>query len=225
MLRRPAARVVLAAVIAPSILSAQTAGCPSVGQPGAFLCSLGADEQRADSPAGDVKYATELIRMMAPHVSRGDVALLACRLASADQAARHDPGKYIPETAVAAAFNGLMAQVLDKNATPIRTDAQMVHRMREVLAGNFPALFSVKEHLTPCLPDEAVLLVFLLIFNNGRVVVVPPGQPLLPAENAMAAENAADNAQIKLDQYLAAHSAATNLTLFSRLLGDMGINR
>src|ERR1039458_5824601 len=161
--------------------------------------------------------------MLAPHLSRDGVAQLAQRLASADQAARHDPGKYIPETAIATAFNRLMVQVLDKNATPIRTDAQTVHRIRGVLAGKSPALFSIKEHPASCLPNEAVFLIFELTFNNGRVGSVAPGQSLLSAENAMLAENAANDAYIKLDQYLAAHWTWTNMALLKRLLGDMGI--
>jgi hypothetical protein len=216
-------RVALATFIAPSILSAQAAGCPPVGQPDAFLCSLSADAQRASDPAGDLNYATELIRMLAPHLSRDGVAQLAQRLASADQAARHDPGKYVPETAIAAAFNRLMAQVLDKNAPPIRTDAQTVHILRGILAAKAPALFSIKEHPASCIPDEAVFLIFELIFSNGRVVSVTPGQSLLAAENAMLAENAANDAYIKLDQYIAAHWTWTNMALLKRLLGDMGI--
>lgn len=111
-------RVALATFIAPSILNAQAADCPPVGNPDAFLCSLSADAQRAADPAGDLNYATKLIQMIALHVSQGNVTQLAQRLASADQAARHDPGKYIPETAIAAAFNRLMAQVIDKSAPP-----------------------------------------------------------------------------------------------------------
>jgi len=215
--------IVLATVIAPTILSAQAAGCPSVGQPGAFLCSLDADAQRAADPAGDLNYATELIHMMASHLSRDDVAVLARRVALADQAARRDPGKYIPETAVAAAFNGLMAKVLDKKSPPISSDAQTVHRIREVLADNSHALISVKEHPASCLPDEAVLLVFFLIFDNGRVISVPPGQPVGPALTAVYAEQAANDAYIKLDGFLAAHSTWRNMTLLNKLLYNMGI--
>jgi hypothetical protein len=215
--------VALVTFIAPLILCAQTAGCPPIGNPDAFLCSLSADAQRAADPAGDLNYATKLIRMIAPHISQGNVTQLAQRLASADQAARHDPGKYIPETTIAAAFNRFMAQVIDKDAPPIRTDAQTVHRLRWGLVGKSPALFSVKEHPASCLPDEAVFLIFELIFNNGRVVSVLPGQSLPAVEHAMLVENAANDAYIKLDQYLAAHWTWTNMALLKRLLGDMGI--
>jgi hypothetical protein len=216
-------RVALATFIAPSILNAQAADCPPVGNPDAFLCSLSADAQRAADPAGDLNYATKLIQMIAPHVSQGNVTQLAQRLASADQAARHNPGKYIPETAIAASFNRLMAQVIDKSAPPIRTDAQTVHKLRGMLAAKAPALFSIKEHPSSCLPDEAVFLIFELTFNNGRVVSAHPGQSLLSAENAMLAEDAANDASLKLDQYLAAHWTWTNMALLKRLLSDMGI--
>lgn len=215
--------VLSAAVIAIPILNAQTAGSPP--RPDAWANSLSTYAQRAADPAGDLVYATQLIGMMKPYVSQGEFAQLARRLASADQAARHDPKKYVPETAVAAAFNGLMAPVQHNSATPFRTDAQTVHMMRGVLAGSSPALVSVKEHPASCLPDEAVLLVFLLIFNNGRVFTVPPGQSLLSAESEMLGENAADNAFIKLDQNLAAHWKITNMLIFTRLLDDMGMPR
>lgn len=206
-----------------SAATPQTVGCPSVGLPGAFLCSLGADAQRAVDPASDLNYATELIRMIAPHFSRDDVAVLARRLALSDQAAQRDPRRYVSETAVAAAFNGLMAQILDKHATPIRTDAQTVHSLREVLVDNSSALTSVKEHPTSCLPDEAVLLLYLLIFNNGRLISVPGGQQVGAALSAAYAEQAANDAYIKLDEYLTAHWRATNMALFNKLLYNMGI--
>lgn len=226
MVRRMVAPVVwvaLATLITPSAVSAQATGTFSTSGPSTFLNSLSLDAQRADSPAGDLNYATELIRMMASHVSRGDVAQLARRIATADQAARHDPSKYIPEGVVAVAFNGLMAQVLDKSATAIRTDTQTVHRMRGVLAANAPALTSIKEHPASCLPDEAVLLMFELKFSNGRVVIVPRGQPLPPVATSERVEDGAEDAGLRLDRYLAAHSAATNMALFSRMLTDMGI--
>jgi hypothetical protein len=219
----PTMWVTLATFIAPLAVNAQAPGCPSVGQPGAFLCSLGAEAQRAADPAGDLKYATELIGMITPHVSREDRAQMARRLASADQAARHDTGRYVPESSVAAAFNELMAQVRRNNATSFRTDAETVHSLRGILAGNSPALTSLKEHPTSCLPDEAVLLVYLLIFNNGRVGFVPRGQSLLSVENSMAAEDAADNAQMKLDEYLAARWELSNMVLFNKLLHNLGI--
>jgi len=215
--------VALATVIAPSILSAQAPGCPPLGQPGAFLCSLGARAQRAADPAGDMDYATELIQMMSPHVSRDGVVVLARRLALSDQAARRDPQKYTQETAIAAAFNGLMAKVLEKNSPPIRTDVQTVHSLRESLANNSPALSSVREHPASCLPDEAVLVLFLLVVNNGRVVTVPQGQSVTSAFSAKLAEDAANDAEIKLDEYFAAHSETTNMLIFNKLLYSMGI--
>ena len=209
--------------VAPCASGTQTTASPSAGDRNPWANSLSAYAQRADSPAGDLNYARELICMMGPHISCSSLSELAHRLASADQAARHDPRKYVSESAVAAAFNRLMAPVPHDSAAPFQTDARTVHRMRRVLADNFPALTSVKEHPTSCLPDEAVLLVFLLIFDNGRVVVVPRGQSLLAAENSMLAEDAADDAQMHLDHYLAAHWKITNRAIFSRLLQDLGI--
>jgi hypothetical protein len=219
----PTIWVTLATFIATLAVNAQAPGCHPEGHPEAFLCTLGADAQRAADPAGDLKYATELIGMTAHHVSREDRAQLARRLASADQAARHDPGRYVPESSVAAAFNELMAPVKRNNATPFRTDAKTVHILRGVLAANSSDLISVKEHPSSCLPDEAVLLVFFLIFNNGRVVSVPSGQSSLSVENSMLAEDAEDDAQVKLDQYLAARWELSNMVLFNQLFHNLGI--
>ncbi len=221
----PAAWVLLAAFIAPLILGAQAAGSPSAGGPSAFLNSLSAYAQRAASPAGDLSYATELMRMTASHVSQGDFAQLARRLASADQAARHDPTKYIPETAVAAAFNWLMAQAQGNHAGPIRTDVQTVHRFRWFLEAYSPALSSVKEHPASCLPDEALLLLSQLKSNNGKIGFLPRGQPVPRVGETFSVEDAANDAYMRLDQYLAARSAAANMALFSGLLQDMGIQR
>ncbi len=217
------AALVLAMVIPLSSATAQAPESRPVGGKNAFLASLSKYEEHAADPAGDLIYATELIRMTVSHVSRNDLERLARRLASADQAARHDGRKYIPETAIATAFNGLMAQVQDNHATPFRADAQTVHSIREVLAGNSPKLTSVKEHRNSCLPDEAVLLAFLLKLNNGKVVFVPKGQPMPPSVTSMDAEDAGNDADTRLDQYLAAHSMAQNTDLFIKLLDDMGI--
>ena len=215
--------VVPATMIMTSLLSAQTAGSPVAGRPSAYLNTLSTYAQHADSPEGGLKYAMDLMGAAALHVSQGDAAELAHRLASADQVARHDPRQYIPEDAVAAAFNGLMAQIQDSHATPIQTDAQTVHRIRLVLAGNAPVLTSIKEHPTSCLPEEAVLLTILLTFNNGGVVIVPQGQPLPRAGESFRAESSAENAILRLDQYLDSHRTTANMVLFSKLLQAMGI--
>jgi len=221
----PVVWVVSASLIAQLSLTAQAAGSGSVIGPNTFLNSLSKDEQRAESPAGDLNYATELIQMVASHVSRGDAAQLARRLASADQAARRDPRKYVPETAVAAAFNALMARAQGSYATPLGTDTQTVHTLREVLAANSPDLTTVKTHSAFCLPDEAVLLTFLLLTNDGKVVVVPLGQPPPRDVTSGPFADAAVDAKARLEQYVAAHSEAIDLDLFTRMLTEMGIRR
>ena len=229
MTHRMMLRIVLSAVVVPatlimtSLLSAQTAAPAATGGPSAYLSTLSTYAQHADSPEGGLKYATDLMGAAALHVSPGDAAELAHRLASADQTARHDPRQYIAEAAVAAAFNGLMAQIQDSHAKPIQTDAQTVHRIRLVLAGNAPVLTSVKEHPTSCLPEEAVLLTILLTFNNGRVVIVPRGQPPPRVGESFRAESAAENASLRLDRYLDSHRTTTNMVLFSKLLQAMGM--
>jgi len=222
-IKGPVAWVALAALIAPLTLSAQAADSRSVGGPSAFLNSLSIDAQRADSPAGDLSYATELIQMIASHIDGGDVALLSHRLATMDQEARRNGAQYIQEAAVASAFNGMMSQIQGSYATPLRTDAQTVHNLREILAANSPDLTSVNRHPISCLPDEAVLLVFLLLTNNGKVVSIPLGQP--PPRDIASGHfaDATVNAKVRLERYLAAHSKAGDMGLFSKLFTDIGI--
>jgi len=65
----------------PSTSGEQAVGSPSGGDPNAWGKALSADAQRATDPAGDLSYATRLIGMAKPHVSQGDFAKLAQRLA------------------------------------------------------------------------------------------------------------------------------------------------
>jgi hypothetical protein len=69
-----------------------------------------------------------------------------------------------------------------------------------------------------------MLLTFLLERNNGRVVVVPRGQPALAHMGvSMSMTDAGDNADSRMQQYLAAHSPRKDMSLFRRMFADMGI--
>lgn len=221
----PVRWIALAIVNVPLILSAQAAGSSPVGVTNPFLNSLSAFAQRAASPADDLDYATELMRMMGPHVSRGNFTQLARRLASADQAARHDSTKYIRETSVATAFNGLMAQVQGRHSTPFRTDAPSVHNLREFLWSISPGLTSVDSHPDSCLPDEAVLLVILLLANNGKVIVVPRSELPPSVETSEHLTFAEMNASARVEKFIVTHSRATNMKLFDKMLDDLGIQQ
>jgi hypothetical protein len=219
-----AAFVVLTAPVTAPQLSAQGVGSHSAPTPFPFLDSLSRYEQRATNPPGELEYATVLVRLTASHLSQNDSSLLAERLARANQEARHDDTKLIPEAAVVEAFNAWMAQVQGSYSISSRTDAQSVHGMREVLAANSSDLTSVRTHHGSCLPDEAMLLTFLLERNNGRVVVVPRGQPALAHMGvSMSMTDAGDNADSRMQQYLAAHSPRKDMSLFRRMFADMGI--
>jgi hypothetical protein len=217
-----AACVVLTALVTAPQPSAQAVGSHSAPTPIPFLDSLSRYEQRATDPAGELEYATVLVRMTVSHLSQNNSSLLAARLARANQEARHDDTKLIPEAAVVEAFNAWMAQVQGSYSISFRTDAQSVHSMREVLAANSSDLTSVRTHPGSCLPDEAMLLTFLLERNNGRVVVVPRGQPA-PVHMGVSMTDAGDNADSRMQQYLAAHSPRKDMALFRRMFADMGI--
>ena len=222
ILRRTGASLAFTAMVT-VILSAQTTRSDSVEGPSAFLNSLSKYAQGAEASRGDLSYSTELIRMMALHVSEPNAAQLARRITLADRTARQDVRKYIPESAVAEAFNMLMAQVQGNRASPLRTDAETVHRIRGVLDANSPALTSVKEHPMSCRPNEAILLMLLLKFNNGSVVFVPRGHPAPAKITSMRAEDPADSAGVSLNKYFETHSNTTNMALFSKVLQSMGI--
>jgi hypothetical protein len=218
-----AACVVLTALLATPQLGAQAAGSRAVPTPSPFLDSLSRHEQRATNPAGELEYATVLVGMTASHLRPNDSSHLAERLAKANEQARHDDTKLIPESAVVEAFNQWMAQVQGSYSIAFRTDVQSVHGMREVLAANSPDLTSVRAHPGSCLPDEAMLLMFLLERNNGKGVVVPRGQPAAPPRMSVTMTDAREDAGLRMQQYLTAHSPRKDLALFRQMFAAMGL--
>lgn len=215
--------IALCVITTPMPLHAQESVTGSTAPRSTFLASLSRYEQGASTPTGDLKYATALVRLTAPRVNTQDLSKLARRLASTDQSVRGGKHNYVPEKAVATAFNRLMARVQGSYTALPYVNADTVHALREVLAGNSADLTSLMSHPHSCLPDEAVLLVLLLSYNNGTVIVVRHGQtpPRIVTSGTLA--DAAANAGLRLDQYAVSHSKGQDVALFSNMLTDLGV--
>jgi hypothetical protein len=127
-------------------------------------------EAAASDPAGIVKYSQDLIELLVPEESGGDyIRSLAGRLASAEQKARQGSGNLISEAAVTGSFNTLMKEI---NGSPSwRADEASLHafRQRSTSIQSLSPLFSAGRNGGNCNPAEAVMLLYLLIYNDGRL--------------------------------------------------------
>ena len=96
------------------------------------------------------------------------VDALAGRLARAEEAAREDCGKLIPEANVVRAYNGLLAG--SGAPSSFRATEEILHQFREYAASlhAFPALFTANRNGTSCNPGEAVYLLYLLLSDDGK---------------------------------------------------------
>lgn len=129
-------------------------------------------EAAFSDPAGIQKYSEDLIGLIVPEgVDKGYTHSLSKRLAKAEQMAREGKGKLVPEAAIARSFDDLMRGI---GAPPTwRADMTQIRqfRARSATAPNLSALFSAGRNGTNCNPGEAVLLLDLLITNNGHLIV------------------------------------------------------
>jgi hypothetical protein len=114
------------------------------------------------------KYSEDLIGLIVPpEAGKADTEPLANRLARAEQTARTDKGKLVPEANVVRAFNELMQEVGAPSS--LGTDEASIHRFRQHAASikAFASLFSADRNGANCNPGEAVFLLGLLISDNG----------------------------------------------------------
>lgn len=123
-------------------------------------------------PEGIQKYSEDLVGLIVPEgVEKSYTHSLSKRLAKAEQMAREGKGKLVPEAAIVRSFDDLMEAI---GASPKwRADITQIRhfRARAATAPNLSALFSAGRNGTNCNPGEAVLLLDLLITNNGRLIV------------------------------------------------------
>lgn len=146
------------------------------------------EEAAASDPAGIHKYSRDLVDLVLPNqwtygrspsgrmegfenefLGEGYANKLADRLAQAEQMARTGKGNLISDANVVRAFNELMKGI---GAPPsLRTDEASVWKFREHAAAlnAFPSMFSANRNGDDCYPGEAMFLIYLLIYNNGKL--------------------------------------------------------
>ena len=127
-------------------------------------------EAAASDPSGVHKYSEDLIELIVPDkAGKGYSNSLADRLARAEQKARKGKGKLVPEADIVRSFNDLMRST---GAPPsLKADEASIRRFRDRSASvpSLSALFSADRNGTNCNPGEAVLLLYLLIYNDGGI--------------------------------------------------------
>ncbi len=126
------------------------------------------EEAEANDPAGIRVYSQHLIRLLVgDRVGKAHAASLSHRLAHAETMARHRKQNLVSEADVARSFNDLMKKI--GAPASLSTNEAWVQKFRAgLLAGSaVPALISTDRNGAYCNPGEAVLLLFLLLANNG----------------------------------------------------------
>lgn len=188
------------------------------------LRALVESAQAAHTVDGVNAYSKELVELLLPRNTKsGYIDTLSRRLASADLQARSGQHGYVAESSVAEAFNYLMATVEEGNSHPARTDTAIVHTLRKVLYDSSPALSSLGTHSDECLPSETVLLVSVLISNNGTdgsnssdddSVARKPGD--------VSGRVMHSNARSSLNRFMLSHSAITRQRIYDKLFRQLG---
>jgi hypothetical protein len=101
------------------------------------------------------------------------------RFMLAEERVRKGRQERVSELAVSMAFNRLAGIV----NSPARADVNAVHRLRAVLADQAPYLITAKVSPASCNPGEAIVLIYLLVVNDGRIdkapSLAPPAAELL----------------------------------------------
>ncbi|HEU5351447.1 MAG TPA: hypothetical protein VFU55_07600 [Terracidiphilus sp.] len=178
----------------------------------------------ADTARGARAYSKDLTRLIV--VRKAGIwyrAAFSKRLAAADLAARNRQHKWVSEGEVAQAFNELMTGA----GGTLRTDASVVHQLRISLANTSADLGSVRSHAGECLPSEAVLLIYVLLVNNGAVSTpLPAPLPASPSPNVgyvTFSGPSGPDARIRVSRYAAVHTRSQVVELYENLAQRIGI--
>lgn len=91
---------------------------------------------------------------------------LSRRLIAAEDRYRDNVAPFLTDTNVAAAFNALRSSLANSTDYPTIA-AKEVHKLRQFLSRFSPDLFLVEK--TNYSPIEAIVLLFLIAHNNGRI--------------------------------------------------------
>lgn len=168
--------------------------CPPVtGQPhpprSTSFLGLFNQEAAASDPAGIQMYSEDVVQLIVPEsVGKDYIRSLSERLAKAEERAREGKGNLVPESAIARSFDELMQGI---GAPPAwRADVAQIRkfRARSATASNLSALFTAGRSGTNCNPGEAVLLLYLLILNNGKLIETSSDFGNAPASRQQSSE-------------------------------------
>lgn len=195
--------VLLAAALTPQ--AAPEAQAAPHSPPSSPVAVLIAEASNANSQAGSLQYAKHLTRMFVmPQTGPAFLAQFTRRLAAADLAARQGKHRWVPESAVAQAFNDFMQRI--SPGTALHTDAATVHRLRVTLAAVSPELSAVASHPVDCLPSEAIDVMLQLVSHNGQAE--PSAQNPLPLGASAVA---------LLGRYARTHTTAGNAAAYESI--------
>jgi hypothetical protein len=197
---------------------------PTMSDPVPFLDVLGKEAEKADTPRGAEAYSKHLIKVLVGNEMGDDfVSTQAARLAAADLSARRGDRGLVDERTVADTFNELMKRVRGRGRT-IVTDTATVHRLRLGISHASPALTTVSAHASTCLPSEALLLIALLITNNGAIgePSSPRSAPELRGTTGRRVSAANADASLLLVNFLSSHSNSEDVELFDVLAKYVG---
>jgi hypothetical protein len=173
-----------------------------------------AEAEAADTGEGLQAYTRHLAKyfVFQRRLGVAYVDAFSQRLLAAELMARQGKRKWIPESMVAQAFNGLMNQAAGSSAKPYQTDVSVVHQMRLILHGVSPHFSSVDTHSSECLPSEAVLIMWQLLLQNG--IVSPPNPPVVRCVPPCVVEVDAD---ILMVRYIDSHTRRESVALYDHV--------
>lgn len=150
-------------------LSPQTTGQQPPGCAQDFFCLFN-QEAAASDPGGIQKYSHDLIELIVPEEAGKDyINSLSDRLAKAESEARSGRGKLIPETDIVRSINATMRTIGAPPAFSADLDSIRAFRARSATISSLSALFTANRNGSDCNPGEAILLVSLLIENDGSL--------------------------------------------------------
>lgn len=173
-----------------------------------------------DTEEGVKQYSGQLARMLVDDKVGGRYAAsLSQRLTVAELAARRGERKFVPESSVAQAFNELMKRIETGPPPPLSTTALVVHQLRIAIRNTSPALSSMRPDNSDCLPSETVMLLFLLLVNDGKfsVAAAPIG-----AKSGVSIRQDSPSAGMLLRRYLTLRSRSESANLYDKLFAALG---
>jgi hypothetical protein len=127
-------------------------------------------EAEASDPAGIHQYSEDLLGLVVPDRAGYDyLNALTVRLAKAELLTREGKGKLVPEAEVVRIYNNLMRKIGAPPAFNADESGMRQFRARSIVVQAFPALLSANRNETNCNPAEAVYLLHLLLWNDGKL--------------------------------------------------------